>query len=58
LADNLQLKVVAEGIEDEEQEKILTQMGCTYAQGYYFSRPLSETAFTEFLENADKARLS
>jgi EAL domain-containing protein (putative c-di-GMP-specific phosphodiesterase class I) len=56
LADNLKLKVVAEGIEDEEQEKILTEMGCTYAQGYYFSRPLNEAAFTEFLENVDKSR--
>jgi diguanylate cyclase (GGDEF)-like protein len=56
LADNLQLKVVAEGIEDEEQERILTKMGCSYAQGYHFSRPLNEAAFTEFLENVDKAR--
>ncbi|WP_417380373.1 EAL domain-containing protein [Gimesia sp.] len=39
LADNLGLKVVAEGIEDTEQLIILQALGCEYGQGYLFSRP-------------------
>lgn len=34
------LDVVAEGIEEEEQRDRLVNLGCRYAQGYYFSRPL------------------
>lgn len=40
LATNLNLSVIAEGIETVEQDLMLTQMGCSNAQGYYFSRPL------------------
>jgi len=41
LADNFNLRVVAEGIEEEYQQKVLTALGCHYGQGYYFSRPVS-----------------
>lgn len=41
LADSLNLDVVAEGIETEEQRQLLLSMGCTYGQGFYFSRPLT-----------------
>jgi EAL domain-containing protein (putative c-di-GMP-specific phosphodiesterase class I) len=36
----LKLEVLAEGVETEEQLKILAGLGCHYAQGYLFSRPL------------------
>jgi EAL domain-containing protein (putative c-di-GMP-specific phosphodiesterase class I) len=36
----MNLKVVAEGVEIEEQLSILKDMQCDYIQGYYFSRPL------------------
>jgi len=39
LADNFNLRVVAEGIENAYQQKVLTSLGCHYGQGYYFSRP-------------------
>lgn len=39
LADNLDLRVVAEGIEDQEQLVLLQALGCEYGQGYLFSRP-------------------
>jgi diguanylate cyclase (GGDEF)-like protein len=42
LANELNLKVTAEGVEDLEQAKFLDQVGCDLLQGYYFSRPLSE----------------
>ncbi len=40
LARNLQIKVVAEGIETEEQLEFLRQRQCTEMQGYLFSRPV------------------
>lgn len=40
LADNLELKVVAEGISDAEQLILLQALGCEFGQGYYFSPPI------------------
>ncbi|MEV6600759.1 EAL domain-containing protein [Actinoplanes sp. NPDC051346] len=40
LARNLDLAVVAEGIEDAEQRAVLAGMGCPYGQGYLFSKPV------------------
>ncbi|MBL7257741.1 putative bifunctional diguanylate cyclase/phosphodiesterase [Paractinoplanes lichenicola] len=40
LARNLDLAVVAEGIEDEGQRAELAAMGCPYGQGYLFSKPV------------------
>lgn len=45
LVNELDLKVIAEGVENLEQEEFLLQMGCNTAQGYYFSRPLSLADF-------------
>ncbi len=41
MANNLRLDVVAEGVETIQQVALLTKLQCKYAQGYYFSRPLS-----------------
>lgn len=41
VAHKLNLKVVAEGVEDEDQRDFLMINHCDYAQGYYFSKPLS-----------------
>jgi diguanylate cyclase (GGDEF)-like protein len=41
LARNLQLDVVAEGVETAEQVQQLKKLDCKYAQGFYFSEPLS-----------------
>ena len=39
VAENLKLRVVAEGVETAEQAALLLKLGCTYLQGFYFSRP-------------------
>ena len=41
LARTLNTSVVAEGIESEVQARELERLGCTHAQGFLFSRPLS-----------------
>lgn len=41
----LGLKLIAEGVEDEEQLNFLKENGCDYIQGYYYSRPLPEAEF-------------
>ena len=42
LAKGLSLKVVAEGVETEDQVACLSDLYCDYFQGYYFSRPLPQ----------------
>ena len=40
MARMLEIPVIAEGVETEEQAKMLSEFGCTKMQGYYFSRPV------------------
>ncbi len=49
LADNLNLRVIAEGIEEPEQDALLTSLGCEYAQGYYYSRPVPAAEMQQLL---------
>jgi predicted signal transduction protein with EAL and GGDEF domain len=49
LARTLKTSVVAEGIEEDGQARELERLGCTHAQGYLFSRPLSTVAVEAIL---------
>ena len=51
LAKELNLKVIAEGVEDKEILECLKQLGCDQIQGYYLSRPLSRHDFEKMIEN-------
>lgn len=50
MAHKLGLKVIAEGIETEQQRDLLAACGCDYGQGYWFSKPLSAEAFERLLK--------
>ncbi|MCR5217314.1 GGDEF and EAL domain-containing protein [Treponema sp.] len=45
LAKKLNMNVITEGVENESQVKMLSDLGCNTFQGYYFSKPLSVTEF-------------
>ena len=45
IAKNLGIPVIAEGVETEAQLKLLKKLGCSFVQGYYFSRPLHPSEF-------------
>ncbi len=51
LAKKLKMNVVAEGVETEEQVKMLSNMGCDVIQGFYYSKPLPVEDFSTFISN-------
>ncbi|HZJ89072.1 MAG TPA: EAL domain-containing protein [Bacilli bacterium] len=53
LAHILEAYVVIEGVQDEKQVKMLTQMGADAIQGFYYSRPLPEREFIALLNDND-----
>jgi diguanylate cyclase (GGDEF)-like protein len=54
LAHNLGMKVVAEGVETEEQRRVLVALGCEGLQGFLLHRPLDVAAATAVLEAVRK----
>ena len=51
LAHSLRLKVIAEGVETNEQMKLLHAQGCDEIQGYFYSEPLTEYELVKFLHS-------
>ncbi len=50
MAQSLELEVIAEGVETEEQWRLLLHNGCTHFQGYLFGRPVPLEEFESFLK--------
>ena len=48
MANSLNYETVAEGVETIGQLEFMTEFGCTYAQGYYFAKPMPEADFVEW----------
>ncbi|WP_230309209.1 bifunctional diguanylate cyclase/phosphodiesterase [Planomicrobium sp. YIM 101495] len=48
---NLNLTIVAEGVEYENQRKLLVEQGCTIGQGYFFSKPIAPAEFEAFIQS-------
>jgi diguanylate cyclase (GGDEF)-like protein/PAS domain S-box-containing protein len=51
LAHNLDLKVVAEGVETTDQYQLLALAGCGFAQGYFFAEPMPAASIGTFIES-------
>jgi len=52
MAKVLDVQVVAEGVETKAQLDVLTELGCDFIQGYYFSKPLRADDFVAFIRQA------
>ena len=48
---DMNMDIVAEGIEDEETLKKFEEMGCDFIQGFYFSKPLPKDEFVKFIRS-------
>ena len=51
VAHKMKLEVIAEGIETARQMERLTELGCEYGQGYYFSQPMEAKAAPQFMRS-------
>jgi diguanylate cyclase (GGDEF)-like protein/PAS domain S-box-containing protein len=54
MATSLQLRIVAEGVETDEQLRFLKSVGCDAVQGFYFSAPVSANQITDFLRKPNR----
>ncbi len=53
LGKNLNLQIIAEGIENQNQNEKLMELGCHLAQGYLFGKPIEATEFEECLKKSN-----
>jgi EAL domain-containing protein (putative c-di-GMP-specific phosphodiesterase class I) len=51
IGKSLKIPVLAEGVEEAEQVRLLTKCGCDIFQGYFFAKPMKAQVFTEFMKN-------
>ncbi|EXJ12773.1 putative bifunctional diguanylate cyclase/phosphodiesterase [Nitrincola nitratireducens] len=58
MARSLKLRLIAEGVETEEQRKILLRLGCEFLQGYYFAKPMPASEVQTWLTHYEPEYLS
>lgn len=54
IAQELEIPVIAEGIEQQEQKQALTEFNCQYGQGFLFAKPLPLEQLIEFYKKTNK----
>jgi predicted signal transduction protein with EAL and GGDEF domain len=50
LAKNMDISVVAEGVEEPSQHEFLQELGCDYGQGFLYGRPMAEQEFVAWMD--------
>lgn len=45
MCNRIGIQIIAEGVETKEQKELLRDLGCAFAQGYYYSQPISRSEF-------------
>ena len=58
LAHNLDMQVVAEGVETEAQRQIVLAAGCELAQGFHFARPMNADDFMQWVDECQRPALA
>lgn len=58
MARSLQLRTVAEGVENAQQQALLEQLGCDIIQGFYFARPMTAEACTHWQQQLCHANVA
>lgn len=58
MGQHLGISVTAEGVETQEQAELLKEMGCRYAQGYYFAKPLRADEVVPYIRSQLNAQQS
>nr|HNI27423.1 EAL domain-containing protein [Leptospiraceae bacterium] len=56
LGKELNMKIVAEGVEDENTLKLMREMDCDYVQGFFFSPPLTKIQLKNYLKDFDSPK--
>lgn len=51
MAKGFDIKVVAEGVENQDQFSFLTKQGCDFSQGFFLARPMNVESYSNFLKN-------
>lgn len=54
MCDDLHVKVIAEGVETPDQERVLSELGCRYGQGYLYGRPVPLDEFERAFMQRDR----
>jgi EAL domain-containing protein (putative c-di-GMP-specific phosphodiesterase class I) len=57
MARQLNLRTVAEGIEEQGELEVMREIGCDAGQGYLFQRPVPAAAFAQFMREWPERRL-
>ena len=57
LAQVLELRTVVEGVETAEEARRVTEIGCDYIQGYYYSKPLRVEEYEQYLQRDHASRV-